>query len=102
MEGFSLSWLRREREEIRRDRHAFAACLDILQKRILESNETEIPRRPLLHQWSGTRAVVGTLELSLHAIERTIQEMDQLIQDVESGKIPDLDAPQKETPGGMN
>lgn len=102
MEGFSLSWLKREREELRRDRHAFAECLDIVKRRVMESNETDIPRRPLFHEWSGTRAVAGSLEMSLHAVERTIQEMDQLILDIETGKIPDLDGPKKEEPGGMN
>ncbi len=102
MEGFSLSWLQREREELRRDRHAFASCLDILQKRMIESNETEIPRRPLLHQWSGSQACIGSLELSLHAIERTLAEVDKLIVSIESGETPDLDAPRVKPPQGSN
>lgn len=102
MEGQSLSWLKREREELRRDRYAFASALDIMSKRIVESNETEIPRNPLLHEWSGTRAVVGSLEMSLHAVERTLAEVDRFITAIESGDIPDLDAPPVRTPGGIN
>jgi hypothetical protein len=45
MQGYSLSWLMREREELRRDRYSFASALDILKKRIIESNETEIPTK---------------------------------------------------------
>lgn len=102
MEGFSLSWIQREREELRRDRHAFAESLDILKKRILESRDTEIPRRPLLHEWSGTRSCVGSLEMSLNAIERTINEMDALIEKLENGEIPNLDAPVKKELVGAN
>lgn len=102
MSGFSLSWLKREREELRRDRYAFASALDILQRRILESVDAEIPRRPLLHEWSGSRASVGSLEMSLHAIERTLGEVDNLILSIENGEVPDLDAPPKKAPEGSN
>ncbi len=100
--GFSLSWLRREHEELRRDRHAFAESLDILKRRILESNETEIPRTPLLHEWSGSRAAVGSLEMALHSIERALEEVDKLIYSIEHGDTVDLDAPKKADPGGTN
>lgn len=102
MQGYSLSWLQREREELRRDRHAFASSLDIMQRRIVESNETEIPRRPLLHEWSGTRAVVGSLEMSLHAVERTLEEVNNLIDAIEKGDVPNLDAPAAKSPVGAN
>lgn len=102
MSGYSLSWLRREREEFRRDRHAFASALDILQKRILESNETDIARRPLLHEWSGTRASVGSLEMALHATERALEETNQLILSIENGEVLDSDAPPKKEPTGAN
>ena len=95
MSGYSLSWLKREIDELRRDRVALASALDIMKRRILESNELEIQRRPMLHEWSGTRAVVGSLELSLHSVERTIDEMASLILAIESGEVPDLDPPSK-------
>lgn len=102
MSALSLSWLKREREELRRDRYAFASALDILTKRLTESNELEIPRRPLLHEWSGSRAVVGSLELALHAVERTLNEMDDMIHSIEEGKVVDADVPLVRTPEGSN
>lgn len=102
MTGFSLSWLKREQEELRRDRVAFASALDIMQKRILECKEMELPRTPLLHEWSGTRAVVGSLEMSLHAVERTLEEVSNFIHMIERGEVVNLDAPAPKTPGGVN
>jgi hypothetical protein len=96
MANYSLSWLKREKDELLKDRTAFASSLDILRKRVLESNETEVPRQPLLHEWSGARAVVGSLEMALHAIERTIEQMDDLIFSIESGQVPNKDE------GGIN
>lgn len=99
MEAYSLSWLQREREELRRDRAAYATSLDILTRRVLESNETDIPRRPLLHEWSGTRACIGSLEMALHAVERTLNEVTNLISAIENGEAPNLDAPSPTTQG---
>lgn len=102
MEAYSLSWLKLELKELRKDRHAFASALDYLQQRVIESNETDIPRRPLLHEWSGTRAAIGSLEMALHAIERTIGELDRLIYSINNREIIDLDAPIEKTSGDKN
>lgn len=91
MSEFSLSWLLREREELQRDRAAFASALDILQKRVVESNDSDIPRRPLLHEWSGTRAVIGSLEMALHATERTLEQTSQVILSIQTGETTDAD-----------
>lgn len=91
MQGYSLSWLRREQEELLRDRHAFASALDILKRRISESNKTDVQRTPLLHEWSGSRASVGSLEMALHAVERTINEIGQVILSIENGEALDTD-----------
>lgn len=96
MPGYSLSWLHRERDELRKDRQAFAAALDTLVKRLQDSNETIIPRKPLLHEWSGSRSSVGSLEMALHAIERTLDETERLIMGIENGEFTDLDT------GGSN
>lgn len=86
----SLTALRLELEELRKDRAAFAKAYDILCSRLLESNE--IPgRRPLLHEWSGSRACVGSLEMSIHAIERTIEEHLKIIESIESGEMKNSD-----------
>jgi len=91
--GWSLSFLHRELSELRKDRDAWTKALSILKARILESNELEIPRRPILHEWSGTRAVVGSLEVTMHQIERTIEEVKELIRRIEDGELPNLDPP---------
>ena len=93
--SFSLSWLKHEQEELRRDRAAFASALDIMKRRILESCEALFPRSPLLHEWSGTRAVVGSLEMSLHAVERTLDEVNGLILRIETGEMPDHDSEER-------
>ena len=91
--GYSLSALRTEREEMRKDHVAFMRAYDILRQRILESTEIRPPRTPELHTWSGTRAVCGSLEMSIHSIERTIAEFDELIRRVESGEWKNTDPP---------
>jgi hypothetical protein len=92
-DGWSLSFLKRELEQVRKDRIAWEQALAILKARITESNELDIPRRPILHEWSGTRAVVGSLEVTLHQIERVIEEMKDLIRQIEYGEIPNTDPP---------
>ena len=98
-EGTSLKLLESELSEMRKDYVAFTRSYDILKQRLLESNEVIPSRAPLLHEWSGSRAVVGALELSIHAIERTIGELDMLIQKVKSGEIPNTDKPERPTLG---
>ena len=97
-DGVSLRFLSAEIGEMRKDYIAFSRAYDILKNRLLESNETAT-RSPLLHEWSGSRAVAGSLELSIHAIERTIQELDFIIQKVKSGEIPNTDKPERPTLG---
>lgn len=95
MSGYSLTALQGELEELRKDRHAFGTAYDVMCQRVLDSSETEQPRSPALQTWSGTRAVVGSLEMAIHSIERTIIEYDALIQRVLSGEVPNLDAPRR-------
>lgn len=91
----SLKELRRERSEIHQDWVAFMEAYDRIRKRVQESNDLEPPRLPLLHQWSGTSAVCGALELSIHAIERTRDEYDRLIKQVEIGELENADPPER-------
>lgn len=92
-EEYSLSALESEITELRKDYIAFNVAYDTLRARILESSETSPPRRPELHVWSGTRAVMGSLEMSIHAIERTILEYDKLIFRVRNGEVRNTDPP---------
>jgi len=93
MQSLSLKELIREREELRKDLIAWTQAYDILCKRVRESSELETPRNPPLHVWSGSRAVLGSLELTIHAIERTIEEHGELIRRVQSGEIANKDKP---------
>jgi hypothetical protein len=44
-----------------------------------------------LVNWSGTSAVMGSLELSIHAIERVVEELKHLLFRIDEGVIPNLD-----------
>lgn len=90
-EKYSLISLEREKKEMQKDFIAFSRAYDLLKMRLLESNDADIPRRPLLHEWSGSQAVTGALELSIHAIERTIIELDTMIFEVRTGSIANTD-----------
>lgn len=91
--SLSLSEIERERDELIKDRNAFTSAYDIVRARLLESSEMRPPRYPLLHEWSGSRAICGSFEMSIHAIERTIGEFDQLIEKIRKGEITNTDAP---------
>jgi hypothetical protein len=95
VDAYSLTELLREREEVHKDWQAFMGAYDLLRRRLVESNDLDPPRSPLLHQWSGAAAVCGALELSLHAIERTRDEYDSLIKQVESGELANVDPPRR-------
>jgi len=44
-----------------------------------------------LVNWSGTSAVMGSLELSVHAMERTVEELKSILNRIDAGVIPNLD-----------
>lgn len=44
-----------------------------------------------LVNWSGTSAVMGSLELSIHAVERTVEELKDILRRIDNGVIPNLD-----------
>ena len=90
---YSLSALEAELAELRKDHRAFGSAYETMRQRMLESNEVQPPRTPELHTWSGSRAVVGSLEMAIHSIERTIIEYDALIQRVRSGEVRNSDLP---------
>lgn len=90
-ETYSLSALERERDELRRDYRAFGQAYEVMRSRLLESSEVTPARHPELHTWSGTRAVVGSLEMAIHAVERTIIEYGELINKIHSGEADNSD-----------
>lgn len=93
MSGYSLSWLRLERDELEKDIQAFKEAYSIVCRRMTESNELPRPRRPLLHEWSGSRAVVGSMEMAVHAMERTLSDTVDLIALIENGEVQNTDKP---------
>lgn len=44
-----------------------------------------------LVDWSGTAAVMGSLELAIHSIERTVDELRGILARLDGGAIPNLD-----------
>lgn len=91
--GFSLSALEQERVELRKDLMAFSVAYETLCRRVLASDEVSPPRQPVLRTWSGTRCVIGGLEMAIHSIERTIIELGEIINKVRNGELANLDAP---------
>jgi hypothetical protein len=44
-----------------------------------------------LVNWSGTSAVMGSLELSIHSLERVVEELKDILDRIDRGVIPNLD-----------
>jgi hypothetical protein len=89
----SLTELRAEYTELKKDFIAFTTAYDTVCRRIRESTEIVRLRNPQLHVWSGSRAVCGSLELAVHAIERAMAGYMDLILKVETGEIRNSDKP---------
>lgn len=71
--------LRSEIDEKRLDLAAFLSARDIVRARLLEVLDSKSVLTPLPN-WSGTDAVLGSLDLAIHAMERTIEELSLLMQ----------------------
>jgi len=89
-QGLSLSLVEEELAELRKDRSAFGQAYDILRRRIRESLNSTRPMPPL-HKWSGSRAVVGSLEMATQYIERNIEEHTEAIHQIREGMIENTD-----------
>jgi hypothetical protein len=70
--------LEAEIEEKSLDLQAFTRAREIVRARVLEVADSTSPLTPLPH-WSGTDAVLGSLDLSIHAMERTLDELRQTL-----------------------
>lgn len=68
---------------------AFQRSYDVIRRRVQEVKDEG--RMMKLVEWSGTSAVMGTLELTIHAIERTVDELKSILQRIDAGVIPNLD-----------
>lgn len=86
----SLAKLLREKAELQKDLLAFKEAYDVIRKRVDDSLDN--PRNhPPLYKWSGTRAVMGSLEMSTLHIEQNIEQYGVAINMVRSGEIENSD-----------
>jgi hypothetical protein len=73
----SLQVLNASLDEMTLDLRAFVSAREIVRSRVLEVKDSQNPFTPL-PQWAGTDAVLGSLDLAIHAMERTISELNEL------------------------
>jgi hypothetical protein len=70
--------LKAEIEEKSLDLNAFVQARDIIRARVLEVKDSPSPLTPLPN-WSGTDAVLGSLDLAIHSMERTLVELSAML-----------------------
>lgn len=85
----SLRTLVRQKEEIEKDLRAFKTSYDVLRSRLSEA--AEIKDVPSLTNWSGTNAVMGSLELSITSLEKELADYTKAIYLVQNGEIANVD-----------
>jgi hypothetical protein len=74
--------LKAEIEEKKLDLDAFLRARDIIRARVIEVGDSDCRLTPLPN-WSGTDAVLGSLDLSIHAMERTLEELRSWLKNIE-------------------
>ncbi len=77
--------LRAEIDEKTEDLDAFVRARDIIRARVQAVADSQNKLTPLPN-WSGTDAVLGSLDLSIHAMERTIEELRMWLKSVEDSR----------------
>lgn len=78
--------LEAEIQEKTLDLVAFHEARRIIRKRVLEVKDSPSPLTPL-PTWSGTDAVLGSLDLAIHAMERTLDELLEMKRKIQFGVI---------------
>jgi hypothetical protein len=66
--------IRAEIREKTTDLNTFIEARKLIRERVLEVSDSNSRLTPL-PQWSGTDAVLGSLDLCIHSMERTIEEL---------------------------
>lgn len=76
----SLQDLEREIQETKRDYEAFWNARRILRDRVQEQVDHPVGPRylPTTVEWSGTAGSLGVLDLAVHALERTLVELQEM------------------------
>lgn len=86
---FSLQELNAEIDEKTKDWRAFSEARASIRQRLLEVRDSQSRLTPL-PEWSGTDAVLGSLDLAIHAMERTLMELQEYRRKIlESGEGED-------------
>lgn len=88
MDGGSITLdpevLRKEISEKSLDLAAFVEAREIVRRRVLEVRDSPSQLTPLPF-WSGTDAVLGSLDLSIHMMEGTLLDLKRLLKDARRG-----------------
>ena len=87
--GISRRALIEELQEHQLDLDTFNAAYESIHARVQTVKDEG--RMLQLVNWSGTAAVMGALELSIHSIERTMDEILSIIYRIDHGAIQNLD-----------
>ena len=88
-DGISRKHVELELLEHEKDLRAFTSAYHSIHQRVLEVKDDG--RLMALVKWSGTSAVMGSLELSIHAMERVIEELRDILKRMDAGAIINSD-----------
>ena len=88
-QGVSKALVLLELAEHQKDLAAFSSAYSAVHSRVQEVKDEA--RLMQLVNWSGTAAVMGSLELTIHAIERTVMELKDILKRLDAGAIINLD-----------
>jgi len=88
-DGISRRHVELELEEHELDLRAFSAAYSKIHQRVMDVKDGG--RLMTLVNWSGTSAVMGSLELATHAMERTIEELRDILKRMDAGAIVNSD-----------
>ena len=88
-DGISRRQVELELQEHNLDLSAFSSAYSLIHQRVVEVKDEG--RLMTLVNWSGTSAVMGSLELAIHAMERTIEELRDILKRMDAGAIVSSD-----------
>jgi len=88
-DGISRRLVLLELREHQADLKAFQDAYGCVHRRVQEVKDEN--QLMMLVGWSGTSAVMGSLELAIHAMERVVEELKQLLLGIDAGAIPNSD-----------
>lgn len=80
--------LERQLAESKADLNAFYGARELMRRRYVEVRDDPWPEAllPRITEWTGYTAVSSSLELAIHAMERTIAELEQLLKATKTGR----------------